>query len=96
MPALRHIEVNVLGYRIVHVRVHEPDRLATASADEWHEVLCPVTGDVLAQFADRRDAERFIIERELEAARVAVFNHERRRPATAPARNGRPAIPPAY
>ena len=79
MNMSRHTEVNVLGYRIDHVRAHPlaPDFAETDSAqrnglDSWREVLCPDSGVVLARFSSRAEAERYIIDRELENARRAV------------------------
>jgi hypothetical protein len=79
MNVSRHTEVNVLGYKIDHVHAHPvmPDVAGThfARADgleSWREVLCPVSGGVLARFASRAEAERFIIDRELASARRAV------------------------
>ncbi len=79
MNTSRHTEVNVLGYRIDHVRAHP---LASAFAgtqspranglDSWREVLCPDSGVVLARFSSRAEAERYIIDRELENARRPV------------------------
>ena len=65
MATLRHTEVNVLGYRIDHVR-------SDGARDDWHEVLCPDKGDVLARFDSRAEAERYIIDRELAYAQRAV------------------------
>lgn len=73
----RHTEVNVLGYRIDHVRAH-PFLTAGSTGeradglDSWREVLCPDSGDVLARFSSRAEAERYIIDRELENARRAA------------------------
>src|SRR5215467_11917866 len=79
MNTSRHTEVNVLGYRIDHVRAHPvvsaiagTDVPRTAGLDSWREVLCPERGVVLARFASRAEAERYIIDRELENARRAV------------------------
>jgi hypothetical protein len=74
MNTSRHTEVNVLGYRIDHVRadvalIAEP---AGRGLDDWREVLCPLSGGVLARFASRAEAERYIIDRELEGARRAA------------------------
>ena len=76
MNTSRHTEVNVLGYRIDHVRARPfaPDIAGTEPAyanglDSWREVLCPVSGGVLARFSSRAEAERYIIDRELESAR---------------------------
>jgi hypothetical protein len=81
MNTSRHTEVNVLGYRIDHVRAHPlaPAFAGTDSAmatglDSWREVLCPDSGLVLARFSSRADAERYIIDRELENARRAVHS----------------------
>ena len=79
MNTSRHTEVNVLGYRIDHVRAHavvsdiaEADSARTNGLDSWREVLCPVSGGVLARFSSRAEAERYIIDRELESARRAA------------------------
>lgn len=79
MNTSRHTEVNVLGYRIDHVRAHPPvPALAGTESprgnglDSWREVLCPESGAVLARFSSRAEAERFIIDRELANARRAV------------------------
>ena len=79
MNTSRHTEVNVLGYRIDHVRAHPlaPAFAGTDAAhrnglDSWREVLCPESGAVLARFSSRAEAERYIIDRELENARRAV------------------------
>jgi hypothetical protein len=79
MHALRHTEVNVLGYRIDRVRSSYvlPELTGTtvdreANSDGWHEVLSPGSDDVLGRFATRADAERYIVERELANAHVAV------------------------
>ncbi|MGH8173611.1 MAG: hypothetical protein ACREPX_10705 [Rhodanobacteraceae bacterium] len=79
MHALRHTEVNVLGYRIDRVRSSYflPELAGTtieheANSDGWHEVLSPENGGLLGRFATRADAERYIIDRELANARVAV------------------------
>jgi hypothetical protein len=79
MNTSRHTEVNVLGYRIDHVRAH-PVAPAFAGTDcpprngldSWREVLCPDSGAVLARFSSRAEAERYIIDRELENARRPV------------------------
>ena len=73
MNTSRHTEVNVLGYRIDHVRA-DAERLSAPDRGlgEWREVLCPSSGGVLARFASRAEAERYIIDRELEAARRAA------------------------
>jgi hypothetical protein len=79
MNTSRHTEVNVLGYRIDHVRAQPmlADFAGAESAhanglDSWREVLCPDSGGVLARFSSRAEAERYIIDRELENARRAV------------------------
>jgi len=77
MNTSRHTEVNVLGYRIDHVRAHPLAFAGTDSAhgnglDSWREVLCPDSGAVLARFSSRAEAERYIIDRELENARRPV------------------------
>jgi hypothetical protein len=72
----RHTEVNVLGYRIDHVRAQPAVEIAEAhradGLDSWREVLCPESDLVLARFASRAEAERYIIDRELANARRAV------------------------
>lgn len=79
MNTSRHTEVNVLGYRIDHVRAHAPVPAFTGTGaacgnglDSWREVLCPESGVVLARFSSRAEAERYIIDRELENARRPV------------------------
>jgi hypothetical protein len=79
MNTSRHTEVNVLGYRIDHVRARPivsdiagVDSARANGLDSWREVLCPVSGSVLARFSSRAEAERYIIDRELESARRAV------------------------
>jgi hypothetical protein len=79
MNTSRHTEVNVLGYRIDHVRAHPLVFAGTDSAhgnglDSWREVLCPESGVVLARFSSRAEAERYIIDRELENARRPVHS----------------------
>ncbi|HKE47675.1 MAG TPA: hypothetical protein VKB52_06395 [Rhodanobacteraceae bacterium] len=79
MNTSRHTEVNVLGYRIDHVRARpivadfagtEPAR--TSGLESWREVLAPENGAVLARFSSRAEAERYIIDRELANARRAT------------------------
>jgi hypothetical protein len=79
MNTSRHTEVNVLGYRIDHVRARpivadlagtEPAR--TSGLESWREVLAPENGAVLARFSSRAEAERYIIDRELANARRAA------------------------
>lgn len=60
----RHIEVNVLGYRIERVR--QFDARGTV-ATQWYEVLAPGSDAVLGSFAQRAEAEREIVARELRA-----------------------------
>ena len=79
MNTSRHTEVNVLGYRIDHVRAHPvaptfagTDCPPRNGLDSWREVLCPDSGAVLARFYSRAEAERYIIDRELENARRPV------------------------
>lgn len=79
MNTSRHTEVNVLGYRIDHVRAHpvvadiaETDSARANGLDSWREVLCPTSGGVLARFSSRAEAERYIIDRELANARRAA------------------------
>ena len=76
MNTSRHTEVNVLGYRIDHVRarplvpeVAQGNAAHAHGLDSWREVLCPESGGVLARFSSRAEAERYIIDRELENAR---------------------------
>ena len=61
MNTSRHTEVNVLGYRIDHVlaRPIATDIAGADSAyanglDSWREVLCPLSGGVLARSEERR------------------------------------------
>jgi len=76
MNTSRHTEVNVLGYRIDHVRAQPIVEITgiarTDGLDSWREVLCPDSDMVLARFASRAEAERYIIDRELANARRAV------------------------
>jgi hypothetical protein len=74
MNTSRHTEVNVLGYRIDHVRTdaERAPEPARRGLEHWREVLCPESGGVLARFASRAEAERYIIDRELEGARRAA------------------------
>lgn len=79
MNTSRHTEVNVLGYRIDHVLAHplvsqiaSKDAARADGLDSWREVLCPVSGGVLARFSSRAEAERYIIDRELANARRAM------------------------
>jgi hypothetical protein len=77
MNTSRHTEVNVLGYRIDHVLVQaldgdEADHADASGLQSWREVLCPTDGSVLARFSSRAEAERYIIDRELDNARRAV------------------------
>ena len=76
MDTRRRTEVNVLGYRIEHVLTVHDQPVVTGFADTrtggWHEVLSPFGDEVLGTFTSRADAERYIIERELESAQRAV------------------------
>ncbi len=81
MNTSRHTEVNVLGYRIDHVRAQPfvggfagSDPARASGLDSWREVLCPESGHVLARFSSRAEAERYIIDRELENARRPLQN----------------------
>lgn len=58
----RHIEVNVLGYRIERVRQIDAQQEVTM---QWYEVLAPESDRVLGRFAQRAEAEREIVTREL-------------------------------
>lgn len=69
MRSLRTLETCVLGYTID--RVDERDHLGAIRAT-WYEVLCPERGNVLGSCANRADAERVVIRRELELARRAL------------------------
>lgn len=60
----RHIEVNVLGYRIERVRQIDAQHEVTM---QWYEVLTPESGHLLGRFAHRAEAERAIVTRELAA-----------------------------
>jgi hypothetical protein len=60
----RHIEVNVLGYRIERVcQFHQSGEIAA----QWYEVLAPESAHLLGSFAHRAEAERDIVTRELDA-----------------------------
>jgi hypothetical protein len=77
MNTSRHTEVNVLGYRIDHVLVQalsgrDADPADASGLQSWREVLCPMDGSVLARFSSRAEAERYIVDRELDNARRAV------------------------
>jgi len=65
MPSQRLTEVDILGYRI--------DRIDAPDSPAW-EVLAPENAAVLARFADRESAERFIILRELRAIELRPRN----------------------
>jgi hypothetical protein len=69
----RKTEVNVLGYHLD--RVEERDGAGRLRAQRY-EVLCPHTEAVLAAFGGRREAERYIIERELAALRQPRFRFQ--------------------
>lgn len=60
----RSCEVNVLGYRIERVQTFDDlgDR-----AVYWYEVVAPEAGGLLGSFAQRAEAERAIVLRELTA-----------------------------
>lgn len=60
----RHIEVNVLGYRIERIRQIDAAGEVTM---QWYEVLAPESQEVLGRFAQRAEAEREIVTRELAA-----------------------------
>lgn len=62
MRSVRIAETNVLGYTIE--RVDEYDDVGLLRSMR-HEVLCPLTGTVLASHTTRRAAERFVVAREL-------------------------------
>lgn len=64
MRERRNTEVNVLGYRIERVRSFD-DRGDVES--QRYEVLAPGTQALLGSFAQRVEAERAIIARELAA-----------------------------
>jgi hypothetical protein len=64
MQAQRHCEVNVLGYRIERVRRFDQHGYIAA---QWYEVMGPESGHLLGSFAQRAEAEREIIARELAA-----------------------------
>jgi len=66
MRAKRHTEVNVLGYRIERVQTFD----ARGDIDgQWYEVLAPESQALLGSFAQRAEAERDIVARELGALR---------------------------
>lgn len=58
----RHTEVHVLGYRIERVRKVDD---CGAVATQWYEVLAPESEALLGTFAQRAEAEREVIAREL-------------------------------
>lgn len=58
----RLIEVNVLGYRIERVRQIDAQDEVTM---QWYEVLAPESDEVLGRFAQRAEAEREVVTREL-------------------------------
>ncbi|MFI4969928.1 MAG: hypothetical protein ACHP7D_06960 [Lysobacterales bacterium] len=60
----RHTEVNVLGYRIQRVMAFKDSGELAA---RWYEVLAPESGTLLGTFAQRAEAEREIVSRELRA-----------------------------
>jgi hypothetical protein len=64
MRQRRHNEVNVLGYRIERIQQIDPGGNVTT---QWYEVLAPDSNEVLGSFAQRAEAERDIIARELAA-----------------------------
>lgn len=58
MPAQRHTEVAILGYRI--------DRIVKLATDDPRfEVIGPERDELLAVFRDRRAAEQFVLQCEL-------------------------------
>lgn len=64
MRMQRHLESDLLGYRIERVRrLDAHDEVAT----QWYEVLAPDSGDVLGRFAHRAEAAREVVSRELAA-----------------------------
>jgi hypothetical protein len=65
MRSKRVAEMMALGYNIE--RVDEYDDIGLLRSMRY-EVLCPVTGAVLASQVTRRAAERFVIKRELRGA----------------------------
>jgi hypothetical protein len=65
MRSMRVAEMMALGYNIE--RVDEYDDIGLLRSMRY-EVLCPVTGAVLASQITRRAAERFVIKRELHGA----------------------------
>lgn len=68
MHAQRLTETHLLGYRI--------DRVETANPRAAHyEVLISDDGSVLAQFADRSAAEKFIVMRELRSIELRPRMH---------------------
>lgn len=64
MPDHRHTEVHVLGYRIQRVRTLDERGMLAA---QRYEVLAPESDVLLGTFAQRADAEREIVSRELGA-----------------------------
>lgn len=64
MRNVRRVEVNVLGYRIQ--RIESPGH---PEAEGAYEVLAPDSDELLSCFPNRLEAERYIVTRELSAAR---------------------------
>ena len=69
MRSKRIAETKVLGYNIE--RIDEYDEVGLLHSMR-HEVLCPDTGVVLASHVNRREAERFVIARELVGTKAAA------------------------
>lgn len=65
MRMQRHIESDILGYRIERVRRVDARNEVTA---QWYEVFAPESDRLLARHAHRAQAQRAIIARELASA----------------------------
>lgn len=70
MRCMRIAESSVLGYRIERLEEYDETGLLLPTR---YEVICPVTGAVLASHPSLRSARRHVILHELRAAR----RHER-------------------
>lgn len=58
MQSQRHIEANILGYRLERI-----EEIQTNT--QRYEVCAPGDGSIIARFENRPEAERFIVLREL-------------------------------
>lgn len=60
-----NIDVDLLGYRIECMP-------SSGQSEHRFRVICPLTAEVLAQFADPHSAERYILQRELRASHARI------------------------